>query len=120
VTTLIATAWAELEAALRERHTVRLTYHGNERTLCPHALGWKNGRAMLLGYQAGGWTSTGMLDADPAKRWRCLFVDEVTGVVAEPGESWQSADNYDPDNPFRSIDVVALAVRSEALDRRVR
>jgi hypothetical protein len=110
MTTLIATAWAELEEALRERRAVRVTYHGHERVLCPHALGWKNGRAMLLGYQAGGWTSTGALDADPRKRWRCLFVDEVGKVVAEPGQTWQSADNYDPDHPFSSIDAVAFAV----------
>jgi hypothetical protein len=104
------TAWAALEAALRERRPVRVTYHGHERVLCPHALGWKNGRPMLLGYQAGGWTSTGSLDADPRKRWRCLFVDEVGKVVSEPGKAWAGADNYDPTHPFSSIDDVAVAL----------
>jgi hypothetical protein len=89
---------------------VRVSYHGHERVLCPHALGWHNGRPMLLGYQAGGWTSTGALDADPRKRWRCLFVDEVGKVVAEPGKAWASADNYDHTHPFNSIDEVAFAV----------
>jgi hypothetical protein len=117
VITLIPTAWTTLEAALRERRPVRLSYHGHERVLCPHALGWKNGRPMLLGYQAGGWTSSGSLDPDPTKRWRCLFVDEVAKVVAEPGGAWESADNYDPANPFRSIDDVAVAVSAEGSRR---
>jgi hypothetical protein len=65
---------------------------------------------MLLGYQTGGWTSTGSHNADPRKRWRCLFVDEVGKVIAEPGKAWESADNYDPAHPFNSIDEVAVAV----------
>ena len=44
-------AWDTLEAALRQRRPVRLTYHGRQRTVCPHALGWKNNKAMLLAYQ---------------------------------------------------------------------
>jgi hypothetical protein len=110
VITVIPTPWTALEEALRERHPVRVSYHGHERVLCPHALGWKTGKAMLLGYQSGGWSSTGALDTDPRKRWRCLIVDEITKVVAEPGETWESADNYDPAHPFRSIDAVAFAV----------
>jgi hypothetical protein len=110
VITLIPTTWAALEAALRERRPVRVTYHGHERVLCPHALGWNKSRPMLLGYQAGGWTSTGTLDADPRKRWRCLFVDEVEKVVSEAGKAWESAENYDPSHPFSSIDEVAVAL----------
>ncbi len=110
MTTLVGAAWATLAAALRERRPVRLSYHGHERVLCPHALGWKNGRPMLLGYQAGGWTSSGALDPDPTKRWRCLFVDEVEHVGAEPGKAWESADNYDHAHPFNAIDEVAVSV----------
>jgi hypothetical protein len=110
VTTLIPTAWAELEVAVRGRRPVWVSYHGHERVLCPHALGWHNGRPMLLGYQAGGWTSSGSLDADPRKRWRCLFVDDIATVVAEPDQAWESADNYNQDRPFNAIDEVAIAV----------
>jgi hypothetical protein len=110
VITLRGAAWATLEAALRARRPVRLSYHGHERVVCPHALGWKNGRPLLLGYQAGGWTSSGALDPDPRRRWRCLFVDEVERVVAEAATAWESADNYDPAHPFSSADDVAVAV----------
>jgi hypothetical protein len=113
VITVIPTTWAALEEALRERHPVRLAYHGRDRVLCLHALGWSNGRALLLGYQAGGESSTGSLDADPRKRWRCLFVDEIELVVAEPRRTWESADNYNPAHPFSSIDKVAYAVPAQ-------
>lgn len=108
--TAIPTTWTALEAALRERQPVSVAYHGRERVLCLHALGWSNGRALLLGYQVGGETSTGSLDTDRRKRWRCLFVDEIEQVVAEPGRTWESADNYNPAHPFSSIDEVAFAV----------
>src|SRR5712691_4479178 len=37
-------AWAVLEQALTEKRPVALRYHGPDRILCPHAIGWKNGR----------------------------------------------------------------------------
>ena len=104
-------AWATLEDALRQRRPVRLSYHGRLRTVCPHALGWKNGKAMLLAYQVGGQTSTGSLPADPRQRWRNLFVHEIDHVDApEPSSTWETADNYNPANPFNAIDHLSIAV----------
>jgi hypothetical protein len=105
-------AWDVLEGALRQRRPVHVSYHGRRRLLCPHALGWKDGRPMLLGYQTGGQTSTGALPADPRQRWRCLFVDEVEHVLVDMNAPWGTADNYNPAQPFRAIDQVALAVRT--------
>ena len=45
-------AWAALEDAMRRRRPVEIAYHGRRRTVSPHALGWKDGRAMLLAYQS--------------------------------------------------------------------
>ena len=107
----LATAWSVLEAALRQRRPALLTYHGRQRLVCPHALGWKNGRPMLLAYQTGGETSTGSLPSDPRRRWRCLFVDEVDQVVAaEPDSTWATADNYNPSRPFNAIDEVTISI----------
>jgi hypothetical protein len=110
-TAALPTAWPCLEAALRQRRPVRLSYHGRQRVICPHALGWSNGRPMLLGYQTGGQTSTGALAADPRRRWRCMFVDEVDQVVAaDPASAWGTADNYNPSRPFHAIDEVTIAI----------
>jgi len=111
-TSRLPPAWAALEAALRQRRPVGVAYHGTQRLLCPHALGWKNNRPMLLAYQSGGQTSTGALNVDPRKRWRCLFVDEVDQlVVAEPAP-WATADNYNATHPFNAIDEVTIAITS--------
>ena len=108
--TALATPWAQLEAALRARRPIQVSYHGRCRLICPHALGWQRGRPMVLGYQTGGQTSTGVLPADPCKRWRCMYIDEIERVTtADPSSPWQTANNYNPAHPFASIDQVAIA-----------
>lgn len=82
-TTTLPATWAALQAALGRRRPVHVRYHGRQRLICPHALGWRNQRALVLGYQVGGQTSTGALDPDPCKRWRCMFVDEIELVTAD-------------------------------------
>ena len=110
-TATIKTPWALLEAALRARRPVEVSYHGLRRLICPHALGWKQARPMVLGYQTGGETSTGTLDVDPRKRWRCMYLDEVAEVAAaDPASLWATADNYNHLRPFAVIDEVAVAV----------
>lgn len=105
------TAWGRLDAALRARRPVWVTYHGRRRLICPHALGWRAGRPMLLGYQTGGQTSTGVLHPDPRKRWRCMYVDQIDQVLpATPASPWATADNYNHSHPFPSIDEIAIAV----------
>lgn len=108
-------AWAPLEAALRARQPVHVSYHGRQRLICPHALGWKNARAMLLGYQIGGQTSSGTLDPDPQKRWRCMFIDEIDGVTANMAAPWASAANYNASRPFNTIDELVIAISSDGL-----
>ena len=107
----LPTAWSLLEAALQARRPVEVSYHGRCRVICPHAIGWHNGRAMVLGYQTGGQTSTGVLPADPRKRWRCLYLDQIDRVVGtDPDSPWQSADNYNYSQPFPVIDQIATAI----------
>jgi hypothetical protein len=103
-------AWAVLEAALRQHRPVAVSYHGHQRIVCPHALGWKNNRPMLLAYQTGGHTSTGALPADPRNRWRCLFIDEVDQVVDAEPATWATADNYNATHPFNAIDDLTIAI----------
>ena len=108
-TTTLPTPWAVLEASLRARRPVRVCYHGRQRVICVHALGWTNARPMVLGYQTGGETSTATLPTDPPKRWRCMYVDEIDDIViADPGSRWGSADNYDPSQPFAGFDSVVI------------
>ncbi|MGH9223766.1 MAG: WYL domain-containing protein [Acidimicrobiales bacterium] len=104
-------AWEALEQALRQRRPVRLTYHGRQRTVCPHALGWKNDKAMLLAYQSAGQAHAGALPPGPRQGWRNLFVDDICDItLAGPAAAWETADNYNAARPFNSIDQLSIAV----------
>ena len=110
-TAALPTAWASLETALRQRRPVLVSYHDKQRLLCPHALGWKNGRPMLLGYQTGGQTTTGPIPANPRQRWRCLYIDEIDQIAAaDPNSTWATADNYNHSHPFPAIDELTIAI----------
>jgi hypothetical protein len=107
-----ACCWAVLAQAVTERRSVRARYHGHERLLCPHVLGWKNGRPKLLAYQAGGTTSGGALPPRHEQRWRSLFVDEIEDVVIVSDDPWQSAANYSSQS--NCVDEVALAISASS------
>lgn len=106
-TTDIPTAvWDTLEAALRQRRAVNIAYHRRQRTICPHALGWKNSRAMLLAYQ----TSSDS-PATPPGQWRCFYLDHIEQIdPAEPTSKWATAETYNPAHPFNAIDTVTVAI----------
>jgi hypothetical protein len=100
----LPTPWAVLVAALTERCPLRISYHGTERLVSPHALGWKANRPLLLAYQAttGSASGTG---------WRNFLVEEIDLIApAEPHDRWQSGAAYNPSHPFSSIDEIAFAV----------
>ena len=103
--------WPVLETALRQRRPLHLHYNGRRRLISPHALGWKNGRAMLLAYQADTNTTTAQPPADPRRQWRNMFVDQIEQITAaDPNEQWQTADNYNHTQPFNSIDNLTVAI----------
>lgn len=100
-------AWAVLEQALIDKRPVQLRYHGRDRIVCPHALGWKNGRPKVLSYQSDGTTSQGQLPRDHRQRWRSMFVDEIEHPVITD-QDWHSAENYSLDS--NCIDQLEIAV----------
>ncbi len=104
--TPIPAAWDTLEQALRQRRLVQARYHDQQRVICPHALGWRNGRARVLAYQTGGASRTG-LSADPRQRWRSMFVDDIYDPVIIEGP-WQTADNYP--GAINSIDHIQIQI----------
>jgi WYL domain len=106
--TATTTTWDLLEQALRQRRPVWACYHGQDRLLCPHALGWKNGRAKVLAYQADGTTTAGPLPTGTTQRWRSLFIDQIKDLRITD-ETWETADNYSYSRS-NCIDQLALAI----------
>lgn len=103
-------AWDVLARALAERRRVSARYHGHERVLCPHVLGWSDRRAKVLAYQSAGATSAGVLLAAAGRRWRSMFIDEVEDPLITEGP-WESADNNYCDDPGRmGMDCVEVRV----------
>ena len=98
-------AWKILEQSLTNKTPVLVHYHGNERLLCPHALGWKNGRPKVLAYQTAGHTSQGALPHDPKQRWRSMYIDEIEQPTIT-NATWETADNYTPThNGIDQLDI---------------
>lgn len=108
--------WATLEHALTGRHPVRARYRGAERVLCPHALGWKNGRPKLLAYQTGGTTSHGPLPNDPRQRWRSLYVDEIETATILTDQPWETADNYSHNSNCFAVIELAIDTQNPTLN----
>jgi predicted DNA-binding transcriptional regulator YafY len=107
--TALSTPWSVLVAAIVERRPLHISYHGKERIVSPHALGWKADRPLLLAYQAAAGTPSGT-------GWRNFFVDEIDLVaLADAAERWRSGTSYNPAHPFSSIDEVAFSVGRTAV-----
>lgn len=100
--------WDQLHAALEGRRPLLVTYSDRRRLLCPHALGWKAHRALLLAYQTSGTTSD-TLEAHHG--WRCLYIDRIEDISpAGADATWTSAPTYNPARPFPAIDSLSAAV----------
>ena len=100
---LIPTTWNVLHEALTDRRAVRATYHDRLRIICPHALGWKNGRTKTLVYQTA---ILGPHTHEP-HGWRSLFVDEIDHATLSD-DPWTTAPNYTPHTT--GIDTLAAAI----------
>ncbi len=72
--------------AILEKQQVHADYKDYYMQMCPHVIGWKNGKAHALFYQFAGQSSSGNLP-----QWRCMDSDEVSNVsvVAGPWHTGQ-------------------------------
>lgn len=68
---------ASIVRALRERRLVRFAYGGHDRTVEPHALGYRAGDMQVLGLQVSG----GSDRPSPLPQWKAFSLAKmVTGV----------------------------------------
>jgi hypothetical protein len=112
------------EAILNRRQIVCL-YQGEQREICPHILGHKNGEEIALVYQFGGKSTRGIAVKG---EWRCLYLAKVGEAKAREGR-WHSGERHQsrqrcvdavyvdvntnvPNQPGRRPDVVALMKRA--------
>ena len=80
-----------IREALLHRQQVAAIYQERLRIMCPHAIGFKQGREQALFYQFSGYSNSGgqMTEGHP-ENWRCLHLDELSDVVVREGP-WHTA-----------------------------
>jgi hypothetical protein len=107
------------EAILRQAIQFRLpvfgVYAGLDRFLCPHVLGYKQGRLQVLAYQFAGESASGTIIAPidpangPSSNWRCMEVQNFDELMLLPPGPWYTC----PPRGIRSqtcIDQVIVRV----------
>lgn len=101
-------AHAQVRAAIIQRRPIAALYQGRRRLLCPHLLGWNSHRRLLvLCYQYGGDSDSGLKPIGAPDNWRCLAVEHLSQVelLTDP---WHTAENHS--RPQRCIEEVELDV----------
>ena len=91
--------------AIKNKQQVFGKYLGRYRELCPHVLGYTNGKAQALFYQFGGESNSRPIEAGSTKNWRCMELDllEINGV--QDGE-WHTANNHEfPQHCVQHVDI---------------
>lgn len=89
-----------VKQAILDQAQVIATYRGHRREMCPHVIGTKDGRRQALFFQFAGGSSSGL---PPGGEWRCIPVDQLTDVVAQPGE-WHTSTGHS--KPQTCVDYV--------------
>jgi len=98
-------AFELIRQAIAERKLISAVYHGLQRDLCPHVLGWKGEREHALFFQVGGDSAKGLAVAGS---WRCLNLDELAEVEIRDGEFLTGPGYYD--NPQKCVDKIEAQV----------
>ena len=83
-------------------------YKGESRVLCPHVLGYKNGKEQCLFYQCGG---SNLAPVGSARNWRCIPLDGLDEAEARDGP-WFTAHSTDS-RPTTCVDQVFIQVSDD-------
>jgi hypothetical protein len=85
--------YSEIRQAVLQRKIVIAKYKEHVRHMCPHVLGWKNGKEHGLFYQFAGTSSSKSIVPGSQANWRCLDIEELEEVQILDGE-WHTASNH--------------------------
>lgn len=89
--------------AMEDRRQIAGLYKGLRRVLVPVVLGWSEGREKLLAYQVSGASSRAL--RGPETRWRCLFVDELSGAALSDGPVETGGSHQTEQTCVREVDL---------------
>jgi len=100
--------YSVVRTAVVSKRPIVAVYHGRQRLLCPHRLGWnKEGQPRVLCYQYGGESESGLGPVGSSTNWRCIALDQLRGVKLLEG-AWRTAPNHSrPQTCVAEVDVDA-------------
>jgi hypothetical protein len=94
-----------------QKKQVVARYKGELRVLCPHVLGYKNGKEQCLFYQCGGGSPSSLGPVGSARNWRCIPLDGLDAAEARDGP-WHTAQNA-ASRPSTCVDQVFIQVSDD-------
>jgi len=83
--TVSTSTYNVIREAILQRRQVVATYDRSVLHLCPHAIGMTDGKAQVLFYQFGEFASNGRSFARHGDSWRCIPVEELSGISVQTG-----------------------------------
>lgn len=101
---MASSTYSLIARAVQEKLQVTCNYHGFAREICPHTLGYTDGRERTLAFQFAGGSSKGL---PPGGEWRCMNLDEMTNVQVRKGD-WHTEDRHL--QPQTCVKVVEIEV----------
>jgi hypothetical protein len=102
---LTSSIYALVRAAILERRIVSAVYDNLPREMCPHVIGWKNGKEHCLFFQFAGGSRRGL----PLQgAWRCLDLEMLSEVAISAGR-WRTGSGY-YENPQVCVDEVDVQI----------
>jgi hypothetical protein len=108
-------AYQMLTEAISSRQQVIARYDGEERHFSPHALGTKQGKRHVLVFQYAGGSRSGLPEGG---EWRCLDIDELTGIRLHSGEWHTSSNVFNPQTCLDDIEMVVDPLPPRIATRR--
>ena len=109
---VVTDTYNKIRNAILAKQQVIAMYKGKYREMCPHVIGWKNGREKVLKHQFGGDSNSG-LSGNARKAWLGMFVDEIEILEIRNGQ-WHTAPNHS--RPQQNVDVIDVEVDYTGID----
>lgn len=91
-----------IKEAILNKQQVIATYDGFQREMCPHVMGFKNGRRQVLFFQFAGGSKSGL---PPGGQWRCIPIDGLSNVTMRPGTWYTGPSHTKPQTCVDQIEV---------------
>ena len=76
--------------AILEKRIIVAVYGGYRREMCPHVIGYKDGRENALFFQFGGGSRSGL---PPGGEWRCIHLADLSDISVQDG-SWRTGQDH--------------------------